>query len=63
VNGVAGRHIVNAITFTLNGILKPGLQEIGTPNFCEKVKQFVSVELDQEININKIAGVESVGIT
>lgn len=54
---------MNAITFTLNGILKPGLQEIGTPNFCEKVKQFVSVELDQEININKIAGVESVGIT
>jgi len=39
--------IVNAFIFMLNGILKPRLQEIDTLNFCEKVKQFVVVELDQ----------------
>ena len=59
----AGRRIVNAVTFILNDILKPNLQEFGTLSFCEKVKHFVLVELDQEINVNEIAGVESVGIT
>jgi hypothetical protein len=63
VKRIAGRHVVNAVTFILNGILKSRLQEIGTMNCCDKVKQFVLVELDQEINVNKIAFVESVGIT
>lgn len=63
VKRIAGRHIVNAGTFILNGILKPMLQEIGTLNFCDKVKQFVFVKLAQEINGNRIASVESMGIT
>jgi hypothetical protein len=53
---------VNAVVFIVNGILKPRLQEIGVLNFYEKVKQFVVVELDQEIDTYKIAGVEAVGI-
>jgi hypothetical protein len=55
--------IANVVTFILNGILKPRLQEIGTLNVCEEVKQFYIVEFDQEINLNKIADVESMGIT
>lgn len=54
---------MNAVNFILNGILKPRLQEIGTPNFYGKVTQFVLVELAQEINVNKIASVEAMGIT
>jgi hypothetical protein len=47
----------------LNGIINPSLQEIGTLNFYGKAKQFSLVEHDQEINVNKFAGVEAIGIT
>lgn len=53
---------MNAVFSILNSILKPRLQEIGTLNFYETVKQFVVVELDQKIDVYNIAGVEAMGI-
>jgi hypothetical protein len=53
----AGRHIVNAVTVILNGILKPRLQGIGTLNFYEKVKQLALVNVDQHTDVYKIRGV------